>query len=67
MRLIIDKILYKRSKQMGFFKNLKEGIAAQKKLVDAINKGDLVVDRKNLTIKPEKTSENNREESEQKK
>ncbi|MEG2086449.1 MAG: hypothetical protein RR054_06155 [Clostridia bacterium] len=51
---------------MGFFKNLKEGIAAQKKLVDAINKGDLVVDRKNLTIKPEKTSENNREESEQK-
>lgn len=52
---------------MGFFKNLKEGIAAQKKLVDAINKGDLVVDRKNLTIKPEKTSENNREESEQKK
>lgn len=38
--------------KMGFFKNLKNGMAAQKKLVDAINNGDLVVDRQNLTITP---------------
>lgn len=51
---------------MGFFKNLKEGMAAQKKLVDAINNGDLVVDRKNMTITPTGQNQNNEEKKQKK-
>ncbi len=46
---------------MGFFKNLKNGMAAQKKLVDSINNGDLVVDKKNMTITPAEQNQNNGE------
>lgn len=47
--------------KMGFFKNLKNGMAAQKKLVDSINNGDLVVDKKNMTITPAEQNQNNGE------
>ena len=46
---------------MGFFNNLKNGMAAQKKLVDSINNGDLVVDKKNMTITPAEQNQNNGE------
>ena len=46
---------------MGFFKNLKNGMAEQKKLVDSINNGDLVVDKKNMTITPAEQNQNNGE------
>ncbi len=36
---------------MGFFKNLKARMKAVDNLTESINNGDLVVDRKNLTIK----------------
>ena len=47
--------------KMGIFKNLKNGMAAQKKLVDSINNGDLVVDKKNMTITPAEQNQNNGE------
>ena len=47
--------------KMGFFTNLKNGMAAQKKLVDSINNGDLVVDKKNMTITPAEQNQNNGE------
>lgn len=46
---------------MGFFKNLKNGMAAHKKLVDSINNGDLVVDRKNMTITPAEQNQDSEE------
>ena len=36
-------------------------MAAQKKLVDSINNGDLVVDKKNMTITPAEQNQNNGE------
>ncbi len=53
--------LPKEEIKMGFFKNLKNGMAAHKKLVDSINNGDLVVDRKNMTITPAEQNQNNGE------
>lgn len=46
---------------MGFFKNWKDSMAAHKKLVDSINNGDLVVDRKNMTITPAEQNQNSEE------
>jgi len=60
---VIFKIIKipKEELKMGFFKNWKDSMAAHKKLVDSINNGELVVDRKNMTITPAEQNQNNKQ------